>query len=231
MLASTEAKLCFFFFSLGPSSRPHPLHWSAVSWPPTPQPATPRAPHWWLLLPVIYGLCSLLSSHCEQLTGSQHLVFLLGWYFISPSNPRRRKPVTHFQPDTTVETGENRDGEPSKPLFPFSWESGQHLRHWHAKRMWSTTGSSFPPLSPHTRFPLSLPKQDDKTRLRLPGTIACGWRHETLAEPQLGPRRRCNELHKKDDWRIGEGLGGSCYTFFSFFFFKTLQATLLLEVA
>lgn len=119
MLASTEAKLCFFFFSLGLSSRPHPLHWSAVSWPPTPQPATPRAPHWWLLLPVIYGLCSLLSSHCEQLTGSQHLVFLLGWYFISPSNPRRRKPVTHFQPDTTVETGEKQRWGTKQAIVPF----------------------------------------------------------------------------------------------------------------
>lgn len=47
-------------------------------------------------------LVSLLSGHCGH---SEHLVFLLGGYFISLCNPHRRKPVTHFQPDTSMETG------------------------------------------------------------------------------------------------------------------------------
>lgn len=71
------------------------------SQPLVPQPghaqASPR-----LLWPVIYGLVSLPSGHCGH---SEHLVFLLGGCFISLCNPHRRKPVTHFQPDTSVETG------------------------------------------------------------------------------------------------------------------------------
>lgn len=97
-------------------------------------------------------LCpSLLSGHCGH---SEHLVFLLGGYFISLCNPHRRKPVTHFQPDTSMETGSKQRWGTEQSPCSLSRESWAGFLHWHARRMWSTTKSSPPLPSPHTSFSL-----------------------------------------------------------------------------
>lgn len=91
----------------GTGARTHYPHQSSLpARLPAPGPLVPYPGHAQasprLLWPVIYGLVSLPSGRCGH---SEHLVFLLGGYFISLCNPHRRKPVTHFQPDTSVETG------------------------------------------------------------------------------------------------------------------------------
>lgn len=146
-----------------------------------------------------------------------------------PGNHHRRKPVTHFQPDTTVETGRKQRWGTKEAIVPFLVRVGPASETVARKKNVVYHRELLSPLSPHTRFPLSLPKQEDKTRSRLSGTITRGWRRETLAETQLGPLRRCNELHKRDDWWRG-GAGGAA-TSPPPRFFKMPRATSLLEVA
>lgn len=131
-------------------------------------------------------------------------VFFPGWYFISPCNSHRRKPVTHFQPDTHVEMGGKRGVNPSKPLFPSLREASRSLRGWHMKLMWSTTENSGLFLSHHTRFPPNLLRKEDKMRLKFPGIITHGVPCKMLAEPKLRFPWKVQCVGRKSWGRCGE---------------------------
>lgn len=69
-----------------------------------------------------------------------------------------------------------------------------------------------------------MPQRGDKSRLRLPGAITRGWRHETLAEPDWVPSEAavCTTEEKAVE-------GKRRHFFVSFFFFQNASGSLVLR--
>lgn len=67
--------------------------------------------------------------------------------------------------------------------------------------MWSTTENTAFSIVPHQ--PLSLLRQEDKMQLRFPGIVTCGLLPEILAEPQLTPPLRMQDVDQKRCGRLG----------------------------
>lgn len=139
----------------------------------------------------------LPPSHSHEPTGKIPC-FLPGWCFISPGNSHRKRPITHFWPDTYVELGGERGigREKHRSLLC------ERLRGWHAKCVWSTTEHT----TPSSHHP---PRPGDTMKPEFPGRISraarCGIPADRLRSPheaQRPPRLRWARRGKQRRRRI-----------------------------